>query len=338
MSQTTKRKAKTIHRSLEYKQGEGWSYNTNNPLKVSGAICDESSMNDVVLSSSLLNAVEDNSQVVFVGDVDQLPSVSPGMFLYDLIRSQVVPTFKLTKTFRQKEGAAIIDNCHRINQGLMINPNLPMPSDFFFIEAATDEKILEEIKTLVDSRIEKTFNIKQEDIQVLCPQNVKDVGATAINKMLQNLINKESESVFRFDTEYKLFDKVIQTKNNKKKDVYNGDTGIISKINADGSIIVLTEEGEVEYSFSELNELNVAHAITIHKSQGSEYPCVIIPVSESNQYMLERSLLFTAASRGKELTIFVGSKPAMKKGIKKTTSKNRMTTLHKRLKKYATTL
>ena len=339
LAETTGHSAKTIHRLLEYSFAKGgFQKNDKNPLKCDLLIIDEASMLDTVLCHHLLKAVPLNAVLVLVGDVHQLPSVGPGNVLADIILSKVVPVVVLEQIFRQAKQSRIIVNAHRINQG-----NLPVKKDpvlknesqdFFFIEQEDPKKVLDIIITLVTERIPKRFGLGPlEDIQVLAPMHLGKVGVGNLNRQLQAVLNQNDQKIQRGDQILRVGDKVMQIRNNYNRDVFNGDMGRISGLNWEEKQLWAQFDGHnVIYDFSDLNELVLAYAITVHKSQGSEYPAVIIPVLTQHYLLLQRNLIYTAVTRGRRLVVLVGSKKALAIAVKNNKPQKRHTYLCRRLR------
>jgi exodeoxyribonuclease V alpha subunit len=286
LSEATGGQAKTIHRLLEVKPGTGsFSKNEANPLPCDLLAVDECSMVDVILMNHLLRALPMNASLLLVGDVDQLPSVGPGMVLKNLIESGVVPIVRLTEVFRQAANSRIITNAHRINEGLMpAFPEKNGQSDFYFVDRAEPDHIAHTLVEMVKTRVPGRFKFDPiRDIQVLCPMNRGSLGIRELNIRLQAELNppKPEETVVeKFGWQYRLRDKVIQTENDYEKEVFNGDIGQIVKIDPlEREVLVRFDQREVVYDFGELDEVSLAYAITIHKSQGSEFPVVVIPLA-----------------------------------------------------------
>jgi exodeoxyribonuclease V alpha subunit len=283
----------------------------------------------------LLKAVPDEAAVLIVGDVDQLPSVGPGAVLADLIDSGRVPTVRLTEIFRQAQSSRIIVNAHRINQGQMpLKAEGTDLTDFYFIPADTPEEIHEKLLQVVTERIPKRFGFHPvRDIQVLTPMNRGGLGARSLNAELQMKLNEKSEpKITRFGTTFSPGDKVIQTVNNYDKEVFNGDIGQITAIDPEEGTLHVDYDGRtVEYEFGELDEVSLAYATSIHKSQGSEYPAVVIPLAMQHYILLERNLLYTAVTRGKKLVTIIGQPKALAVAVKNQKSTKRMTRLTARL-------
>ena len=324
--------AKTIHRLLEIDpKSFGFKRNEENPLDCDLLVIDESSMVDVSLMQSLLKAVPDRAAVLIVGDIDQLPSVGPGQVLADIIGSQAVPVVRLTEVFRQAAQSRIITNAHRINEGK--TPDLGTPAgntDFYFVQAEDPEQAVARILTLVQSRIPRRFGLDPiRDIQVLCPMNRGGAGARALNIALQAALNPPGDAkVERFGSTFTPGDKVMQIENDYDKEVYNGDIGYVEGIDlAEGELTTSFDGRSVSYLFGELDTLVLAYATTIHKSQGSEYPAVVIPVLTQHFAMLQRNLLYTGVTRGKKLVVLVGQKKAVAIAVKNVSGRRRWSKL-----------
>ena len=337
LSESTGLEAKTIHRLLEFDpKAFGFKRNRENPLETDLLVVDESSMVDIVLMNRLLAAVPDGAGVLLVGDVDQLPSVGPGSVLSDIICSGAVPVVRLTEIFRQAASSRIITNAHRINRGLQPE-NAPegVESDFYFIPAETPEQIHERLLQVVTDRIPKRFGLDPvRDIQVLTPMNRGGLGAHSLNAGLQAKLNPSPEAkVIRFGTTFSVGDKVLQTLNNYDKDVFNGDIGRILAVDQEeGELTVEYDGRSVSYDFGELDEVKLAYATSIHKSQGSEYPAVVIPVSTQHYALLLRNLLYTGVTRGKKLVVLIGQPRAVGMAVRNVNSARRITRLTERLK------
>ena len=322
LSETTGLEAKTIHRLLEVEPATGrFARNESNPLKCDLLIIDESSMMDVLLMHSLLKAVPEAAGLVLVGDVDQLPSVGPGMVLQDLIESAAVPVVRLTEVFRQAANSRIITTAHRIRKGLMLEsaPGNPA-SDFHFLERETPEEIAATLENLVRNRIPARFQFDPiRDIQVLCPMNRGSLGVRELNQSLQRTLNPPragEASVEKFGWRFQSRDKVIQTENNYEKEVFNGDVGTIEQIDPiEHEVAIRFEDRLVKYDYGELDEISLAYAVTVHKSQGSEFPAVVIPVATQQYMLLQRNLIYTGITRGKELVVVIGQRRALRMAI-----------------------
>ncbi len=337
MTEATGHEAKTIHRLLEYSfQKGGFQKNSESRLDCDLLIVDEASMIDTLLMHHLLKAVPSRATFVLVGDVNQLPSVGAGNILKDIIESRSVPVVELTEIFRQARESSIVVNAHLINEGRM--PNLQSSpeklDDFYFIEQEDPGKVVELIITLVRERIPKRFGFDPlDDIQILTPMHRGIVGGTNLNVELQKALNPGDEGVSRMGRLYRVGDKVMQIANNYDKEVYNGDIGRITGIDMVAQeITVAIDNREVLYDFSELDELIHAYAVSIHKSQGSEYPAVVIPILTQHYILLQRNLLYTGVTRGKKLVVIVGTKKALAIAIRNNKTEERYTLLSERLR------
>jgi exodeoxyribonuclease V alpha subunit len=332
MSEATGKEAKTIHRLLEYNPAEGYGRNDENPLEGGVLIVDESSMIDVILMNSLLKAVPSHMRFILVGDIDQLPSVGAGNVLRDIIDSGVVPVIRLTKIFRQAQSSRIITNAHKINQGIFPDISNGRDADFFFIKQEDPEKAAQEIVNIVKNRIPKAYHYSTNDIQVLAPMQRSVVGATNLNIILQEAINPEGDSLSRGGFKYRMGDRVMQIRNNYDKEVFNGDIGFVSEVDMDErSLTVIYEGRAVEYEDNELDEVTLAYATTIHKSQGSDYPVVVIPLLMTHYVMLQRNLIYTGITRAKKICIIVGTTKALAYSVHNMVVLKRNTKLKERL-------
>ncbi len=314
LSQITRRNAQTIHSLLEMNfEAGGFKRNRENPLECDLLIIDEASMIDTPLLFHLLRAIPDRSRVLIVGDIDQLPSVGPGTVLRDLIASELIGVTRLTEIFRQAKGSKIITNAHRINQGEFPDLSTPERSDFHYIEAETPEAISQIILQLVSKEIKALWKLDPiDDIQVLSPMKKGVVGVEMLNDAMQTLLNPSDRHILRSGRKFCERDKVMQIKNNYDKKVYNGDVGRIQKIDTVEQMLTVTfDDRSVEYEFTDLDELVIAYACSIHKFQGSECPCVVIPIHTSHFKLLHRNLLYTAVTRGKKQVYLVGTKKAI---------------------------
>jgi exodeoxyribonuclease V alpha subunit len=339
LSETTGLEAKTIHRLLEVQPATGaFTRNESRPLDCDLLVVDETSMVDVPLMSRLLRAVPAQGHLLLVGDVDQLPSVGPGLVLRNLIESGIVPVARLTEVFRQAAGSRIITNAHRINQGLL--PELPArdpDQDFYFVEREEPERIADTLLELVKRRIPNKFKLDPiRDIQVLCPMNRGSLGIRELNARLQAELNParpDEPSVEKFGWQFRVRDKVIQTENDYDKEVFNGDIGQIVNVDPlEREVTVSFAPREVVYEFGELDELALAFAITIHKSQGSEFPAVVIPLAMQHYLLLQRNLVYTGVTRGKQLVVLVGQKKALAVAVRNNRTEERFSGLLARLK------
>jgi exodeoxyribonuclease V alpha subunit len=332
MSETTGREARTIHRLLEINPRNGsFKRNEENPLDCDVLVVDETSMVDVLLMNSLLKAVADKSAVILVGDVDQLPSVGPGQVLSDIIASGAVPVVHLSEVFRQAAESHVIRAAHRINAGAL--PDLSPPrgdTDFYFVPAETPEIAVDRLLHIVRDRIPGRFAVDPvRDIQVLCPMNRGGVGARSLNVELQKALNPRVEPrVEKFGTTFTVGDKVMQIENDYEKEVYNGDVGYIEAIDLDEGELTIDFDGRsVAYLLGELDQVVLAYATTIHKSQGSEYPVVVIPMLTQHYAMLQRNLLYTGVTRGRRLVVLLGQKKAVAIAVKNASGRRRWTKL-----------
>ena len=271
-------------------------------------------------------------RLILIGDVDQLPCIGPGNILRDVIDSGKIPVIRLTKIFRQSADSKIIMNAHAINRGEMPLIHNTADSDFFFMTEREEDKIPEDIVDLVCERLPKKYGVLPKEIQVLTPMKKNNAGTIQLNKMLQEKINPSGPEIVRGETIFRLGDKVIQTKNNYDKNVFNGDTGYINNVNLeDKTLTVDYGDSMVFYDQTDMDELMLAYALTIHKSQGSEYPIVVMPVTNSHYYMLSKNLLYTGITRSKKICVLVGSKDALSWGIKNVRVAQRKTMLKERI-------
>lgn len=334
LSEATAMEAKTIHRLLEYKPPEGYKRSEDNPLDCDVLIIDEASMVDIILMYNLLKAVPKHSIVILVGDVEQLPSVGAGNVLKDIIDSEVVDVVCLSRIFRQALGSTIIKNAHRINKGEFPSLSGKNNRDFFFIEEEDPEKIVEIIKGLCKTRLPGYFKVNPlNDIQILSPMQRGETGAYNLNLVLQEALNPSVISVKYGGTTYKLKDKVMQIKNNYEKNIFNGDIGIITHIDKeDRTVTISFDDNKIEYDVSELDEIVLAYAVTIHKSQGSEYDIVVAPITTQHFIMLQRNLLYTCVTRAKKAIVLVGTKKAIGISVSNSKTKERNTMLSTRLR------
>jgi exodeoxyribonuclease V alpha subunit len=320
--------ASTLHRLLEWRPAEGgFARNAANPLDCDLLVVDEASMLDVRLAADLLAALAPETRLVLVGDVDQLPSVGPGRVLRDVIESRAVPTVRLTEIFRQAAESLIVTNAHRIHDGDL--PELGVAPaagaaraddkrDFFFIEEEDAAKAAMVVRDLVTTRLPRRYGFSARDVQVLAPMHRGELGAGNLNQLLQEALTSGAPGIQRGARQYRVGDKVMQIRNDYDKEVWNGDIGVVTRaesVDGAGLLVVRFEERdgdrEVEYDSDELDELTLAYAATVHKSQGSEYPAVVVPVHTQHFVMLQRNLLYTAVTRGKRLVVLVGSRRAL---------------------------
>ena len=338
LTETSGFEARTIHRLLEVDPSTGgFRRNVANTLDCDLLVVDETSMVDVPLMQALLRAVPDNAALLIVGDRDQLPSVGPGQVLADVIASETVPVVRLTEVFRQAAQSRIVVNAHRINQGQM--PDLTRPdteTDFYFVPADDPETAVARITELMRTRIPARFGFDPiRDIQVLCPMNRGGVGARSLNIDLQATLNPDPPSrITRFGWTFAPGDKVMQIENDYDREVYNGDIGFIGTVDAEAGELVVSFDGRpVTYGLGDLDALVPAYAATIHKSQGSEYPAIIIPVMTQHYPMLQRNLLYTGVTRGKRLVVLVGQPKAIAIAVRNVSGRRRWTKLGERLRR-----
>ncbi len=333
LTETTGQEAKTIHRLLEYNLEEGFKRNELNQLEAEVVIVDEASMVDTALMHCLLKAVPLTSTLILVGDVDQLPSVGPGNVLKDLIESEVLNVTMLTEIFRQSEQSRIVLNSHRVNRGELPEIQAVEGGDFFFIERPEADDVLETIMTLITTNIPRRFGFEpMTDIQVLAPIHKGTIGVENLNSRLQEALNHHSKGFSVGQRNFRQGDKVMQLRNDYTKDVFNGDIGRILEFDLENQELTIDYDGrQVAYDFSDLDDLSLAYAITVHKAQGSEYPAVIIPVATSHYMMLQRNLLYTAISRGKKLVVLVGTRRALAMAVNNNRTQQRFTGLKARL-------
>jgi len=319
LSEITKMEASTIHSLLEFDFGiNGFRKNLDNPLDCDLLIVDEASMIDTVLMYSLLKAIPSHARLILVGDIDQLPSVGAGNVLQDLIASEKIPVTRLTDIFRQAANSKIIINAHKINAGQFPNIKTEPDADFFFIEKELPEQIVELIPTLVKNRLPKKYGLNSfNDIQVLSPMNRGIIGTRNLNLILQKELNPSKDPLIKMGRTFHLHDKVMQLKNNYDKEVFNGDVGRIQKIDRIEQELYVDFEGKlVNYDFSDIDQLMLAYAVSVHKYQGSECPCIIMPMHTTHYMMLFRNMLYTGMTRGKRLVIIIGTKKALSMAIR----------------------
>ena len=332
LSEATGLSARTIHRLLEADPRRGgFRRGVDNPLRCDLLVVDETSMVDVMLMQALLRAVPDSAALLLVGDVDQLPSVGPGQVLADIIASEAVPVVRLTEVFRQAARSRIVGSAHRINRGVM--PDLSRPegdTDFYFLQADDPEMAAARIVNLVKTRIPRHFGFDPaRDIQVLCPMTRGAVGSRSLNIDLQAALNPAGErKVEHFGWTFAPGDKVMQVENDYDKEVYNGDIGYVEHVDPEAGELSAGFDGRiVTYGFGELDALVPAYATTVHKSQGSEYPAVVIPVLTQHYAMLQRNLLYTGVTRGKQLVVLVGQKKAVAIAVRNVSGRGRWSKL-----------
>ena len=332
MSEATGMEAKTIHRLLEFNPKDGYKRNDENPLEGDALIVDECSMIDIILMNNLMKAIPSSMRVVFVGDIDQLPSVGAGNVLRDIIESEKIPVIRLTRIFRQAQTSRIVMSAHAINQGRFPDTSNGKQTDFFFIQQEEPEKVAEDIVNLVKSRLPKAYSQRVSNIQVLTPMQRGVVGAANLNMALQNALNPSQIALNRGGYSFRQGDRVMQLRNNYDKDVFNGDLGYVESVDMEErTLLVNFEERLVEYEASELDELTLAYATTIHKSQGSEYPIVVMPVLMTHYVMLQRNLIYTGITRAKKICVLIGTKKALSFAIRNMSVLKRNTKLKERL-------
>jgi exodeoxyribonuclease V alpha subunit len=341
MSEATGYEAKTLHRLLEYSPEEGsFKRDDDNPLEADLIVIDETSMVDTILMHHFLKAVPKEATLILVGDVDQLPSVGPGNVLKDIIVSGSVPTMRLNEIYRQSKESLIIVNAHRVNNGEMPifshgreHPPIGRRQDFYFFEIEDPEKVLEKVIHLCKDKIPSRFGYNPvNDIQVLTPMHKGIIGTSNLNTELQRQLNPSKDEFTRGDKVFKVGDKVMQIRNNYDKDVYNGDIGRIIKIDREIQEVTVDYEGRtVSYEYPELDEIILAYAISVHKSQGSEYPVIVMPVLTQHYVLLQRNLLYTGITRGKKMVVLVGTKKAIAIAIRNNKPQKRYTLLKDRL-------
>jgi exodeoxyribonuclease V alpha subunit len=339
LAEVTRRKASTIHRLLGYSfTDNGFLRNRDNPLDTDAVIIDEASMVDMVLMNNLLAAVPLSARLVLVGDVSQLPSVGPGNVLADMIDSGSIPVFYLSKIFRQDRESAIVVNAHQVREGKLTDfPESPVIddlSDFYFLEQSDPDRTAARIVELCCEELPAKFGLDPvNDIQVLTPMHKGAVGTINLNNLLQKALNGQPGAEKTTGISFKSGDKVMHLKNNYQKEVYNGDIGIVDKIDDQNAELTVNYYGKtISYEFDELDEMTMAYAISIHKSQGSEYPAVIVPLMTQHYVMLQRNLLYTAMTRGKELVILIGTRKALKIALKNDKPHRRLSSLTHRLR------
>ena len=332
MSEATGHDALTLHRLLKYRPDKNaFEHDEANPLEADVLILDETSMIDIELMNRLLLALPDGIALVLVGDIDQLPSVGPGNVLRDIISSQSVPCTRLTAIYRQDASGLIVRNAHHINDGEPLERG-GADSDFFFIETSEPDHVVSRVCELVTRRIPNRFRFPPSEIQVLTPMRRNQLGADNLNAVLQRAVNPSGPSLQRGATFFRKGDRVMQMRNNYDKEVFNGDIGFIADVDLEERTLVVDFDGNpVEYEASELDELVLAYASTVHKSQGSEYPAVVIVIATQHFKLLQRNLLYTAVTRGRKLVCIVGSSKAVRMATENNTVRERHTTLALRL-------
>lgn len=332
MSEATDMEAKTIHRLLEYNPADGYKRNDENPLEGDVLIVDECSMIDILLMNNLVKALPETMRLILVGDIDQLPSVGAGNVLRDIIDSERVPVVRLTRIFRQAQSSRIVMSAHAINEGKFPDISNGKDTDFFFIKNDDADAVATAIVNLVKHRLPKGYNMSLNKIQVLTPMQRGVVGSANLNLILQEALNPTKEGLSRGGYNFRKGDRVMQIRNNYDKEVFNGDLGYIESVNQeDRTLMVNFDDRLVEYEVSELDELSLAYATTIHKAQGSEYPIVVMPVLMKHYVMLQRNLIYTGITRAKKICVLIGSTKALAYAIHNLTVSNRNTKLKERL-------
>ena len=332
MSEATGMEAKTIHRMLEYNPKDGYQRNADNPLTGDALIVDECSMIDILLMNNLLKAVPDGMRLILVGDIDQLPSVGAGNVLRDIIDSGAVPVIRLTRIFRQAQTSRIVMSAHAVNAGRLPDLSNGRETDFFFLREEDPEKVAESIVDLVGRRLPGAYGIGADSIQVLTPMQRGVVGAASLNIALQQSLNGNGDSLSRGGYTFRKGDRVMQLRNDYDKEVFNGDLGYITEVNLEDRVLKVDFDGrETEYDSSELDELSLAYATTIHKAQGSEYPVVVIPVMMNHFVMLQRNLIYTGITRAKKVCVLIGQLKALSYAVRNLTVQKRNTRLKERL-------
>jgi exodeoxyribonuclease V alpha subunit len=341
MSEATGRDGTTLHRLLEFDPKRAvFKRDRHHPIEARAVVIDEASMLDLLTADALLQAVEPGTRLILVGDVDQLPSVGPGAVLRDVIASGAVACVRLTQIFRQAAQSLIVTNAHRINAGQA--PLAPPPgdtsADFFLIERRDPEQARQLIVELVTSRIPRRFGLDPvRDVQVLTPMHRGPAGSLALNEALQAALNPNGEGIVRGARTLRVGDKVMQLKNDYDKNVFNGDVGIVSRIDPEEDVVLVryadASDGhhEVEYEASSLDELTLSYACSVHKSQGSEYPAVVIPLLTTHFVMLSKNLVYTAVTRGKRLVVVVYDPRALRIALSDDRREGRRTRLAARL-------
>jgi exodeoxyribonuclease V alpha subunit len=333
LAEATGREARTIHRLLEFTPVDGrFSRCRDAPLEVDAVIVDEASMIDVRLMNALLQALPDHARLVIVGDADQLPSVGPGNVLADIIKSGVVPVVRLTEIYRQAQQSRIVLNAHRINSGELPPIDNSEDADFFFVTEERPERVAERIEDLCARRLPAHGGYDpRQDIQVLTPMYRGDTGATLLNGRLQQALNAGGQVIDPRSGELRVGDRVMQTRNNYDKNVFNGDMGTISRWDSESATAWVRFDTEVRYAVGELGELSLAYAISTHRAQGSEFRVVVMPLTTQHYVMLQRNLLYTAVTRARELIVIVGSRQALQRAVSNNAVRRRHTMLAHRL-------
>ncbi|HEJ83518.1 MAG TPA: ATP-dependent RecD-like DNA helicase, partial [Desulfobacteraceae bacterium] len=336
MSEITGREARTIHRMLEYSlQKGGFQKNEESPLCCDLLVVDEASMIDTILMYHLLRAIPPEATFILVGDVNQLPSVGAGNVLADVIGSGSVPVVELHQIFRQARESRIVVNAHRINSGRLParEPSKDRLDDFYFIERDDPDDVLREIIQLVTERVPERFGLNPfDDIQVLTPMHRGVVGSENLNMALQKALNPTGKGIARGDRVLRIHDKVMQIRNNYDKEVFNGDMGRILRVDPElREVIISFDRREIPYDYNDLDEIVLSYAVSVHKSQGSEYPAVIVPLVMQHYMLLQRNLIYTAVTRGRKLVILIGARKALAIGVNNNKIRKRYTRLKEKL-------
>ncbi|MDY6905028.1 MAG: ATP-dependent RecD-like DNA helicase [Thermodesulfobacteriota bacterium] len=335
LKEATGRDSRTIHRILEFSMAKGgFQRDSEHPLECDLLVVDEASMIDSLLMYHLLKAVPSHATVILVGDVNQLPSVGAGNVLHDIIHANIVPVVALNEIFRQARQSRIIRAAHQINQGIVPGfHNRDADSDFFFIEQEDPEAVVSTITDLVSRRIPDRFGFDPVDeIQVLTPMHKGVAGGNNLNNRLQAALNPENDGLVRGETTFAVDDKVMQIRNNYDREVFNGDIGRIRRIDHNSREMVIQFDGRsIHYPFADLDEIVLAYAVSVHKSQGSEYPAVVMPMLTQHYILLQRNLIYTAVTRGRQLVVMVGTPRALAIGVNNNKTSHRYTRLKQRL-------
>ena len=338
MQEATGMEAKTIHRLLEYRPDDGFLCDQANPLDAQAVIVDESSMIDTFLMNALLRALKTGTRVILIGDIDQLPSVGAGNVLRDVIDSQRIPVVRLVRIFRQAQKSRIVMNAHTINQGRFPDTSNGRDTDFFFMREDDPERAAETIVRLVKERLPRAYRESPDRIQVLTPMQRGVVGAANLNLLLQQALNPSGPSLGRGGYTYRQGDRVMQLCNNYAKEVFNGDLGYIREVDTEERTLKVDFDGKwIEYDITELDELTLAYATTIHKAQGSEYPIVVMPVLMTHFVMLQRNLIYTGITRAKKICVLIGATKALAYAVHNMSVLKRNTSLRERLNPSLTT-
>ena len=337
LSEATGFTATTLHRLLRYQPGTGFEFNEEKKLSADVMVVDEVSMLDCGLCLSLLRALPLTCRLVFVGDENQLPSVGAGNVLGDMLESGVVPAVRLTHIYRQARESMIVVNAHRINEGEfpLGSPHAPPKADFFWVEKEDLIELQSLVLRMVCERIPEAYGLDpMTDVQVLTPMHKGEVGTMVLNRLLQERLNPDGRELIRGQRAYRVGDRILQLRNNYDKDVFNGDLGRVTGFDTEAETLAAEFDGRgVEYDFDELDEIGLAYAISVHKSQGSEYPAVVMPVVSQHYMLLQRNLIYTGLTRARKLAVLMGSRRAMHMGLGNERGRQRNTSLAVRLAK-----